>query len=511
MHRIREILRQKWTLGRTHRDIARSVGCGPATVSKVVERAKAAGLQPAQVDALGDDELEAVIHGVRVEPAAVRPVPDFGRIHVEHRRPGVTLELLHQEYVAEHPHGYRYTQFCELYRRWLDRRRLSMRQVHRAGEKMFVDYAGQRPNIVDAKTGEVRQVELFVSVLGASSLTYAEATLTQRGPDFIASHIRAFEYFGGVARAVVPDQLRSGVRSPCRYEPKIQRTYEAMASHYSTTVLPARPKHPKDKAKVEVAVQVAERWILACIRDEVFYSLANLNARISELLEVINTRPMRQYGVSRRELFERVERVALLPLPTERFAYCDFAKATVNIDYHFVYDDHFYSVPYQLRYEKVPVVELRATANTIEVFYRNKRVASHIRNYVKHAHTTKPEHMPEAHRKHLEWTPSRLISWGGKIGPKTQELVTKILETRKHPEQGYRTCLGLLRLSKKYGDDRLEAASARALQARAYSYRHVASMLANGLDRQPMLPLPEADDSPAVPDHHNVRGRGYYH
>jgi transposase len=511
MHRIREILRQKWNLNRTHREVAASVGCGVGTVSKVLERATAAGLDIAIVDALADDELERRVQGVRPEPPTKHEPPDFAAVHREHARPGVTLQLLHLEYLAKHPDGYRYTQFCELYRRWLGRRRLSMRQVHRAGEKGFVDYAGQRPYLVDPRTGECLAVELFVMVLGASNLTYAEATLTQRGPDFIASHVRAYEYFGGVPIGTGCDLLRSGVSKPCRYEPVIQRTYEAMAVHYGTTVLPARPKHPRDKAKVEVAVQVAERWILARLRNEEFATLEALNVRIAELLEELNGRVMRRYGVSRRDLFEQVERKHLLPLPPQRFTYCTFARATVNIDYHVAYDDHSYSVPYQLRYEPEPFVDLRVTSTTVEVLYKSRRVASHARSYEKYKHTTLAEHMPEAHRRQLEWTPSRIVSWAGKIGPSTQALVEKILASRRHPEQGYKTCLGLLRLTKKYGDERVEAASARALGVRAYSYRHVKSILEHGLDRQAALPPAGDEAASVVVDHENIRGAKYYH
>jgi len=514
MNRIREILRQKWSLHRSHREIAASVGVGLGTVTKVLTRADAAGLVAQQLDGLDDIELERVIQKAQPSATSKRALPDFELVHREHKRPGVTLELLHLEYLEKHHDGYRYTQFCELYRRWLKRRKLTMRQVHRAGEKAFVDYAGQHIYLVDPRTGECTAVELFVMVLGASNLTYAEATLSQRGPDFVASHMRAFEYFGGVTNSVVIDQLRSGVRIPCRYEPAIQRTYEAMAVHYGTTVLPARPKHPQDKAKVEVAVQVAERWILARLRNEEFSTLEAINARIAELLEDLNHRTMKRYGISRRELFERVEQGHLMPLPRERFVYCTFKRATVNIDYHIEYEGHFYSVPYQLRYEAEPVVEVRATVNTIEVLYKHRRVASHVRNYDRGRHTTVPDHMPEAHRKHLEWTPSRLISWADKVGPNTSALLTKVLELRRHPEQGYRTCLGLLRLTKTFGNDRVEAACTRAMQSRAYSYRHVKSILENGLDRQPILPIvqPESGHDDIKPiEHENVRGRDYYH
>lgn len=510
MKNIREILRQKWALQRTHRDVAASLGVSAGVVGKIVGKANEAGLTWEVVQSMSDEDLERVVYDGEPASAVLRPLPDFPYIHTERRRKGVTLALLHIEYLERNPTGYRYTQFCELYRRWLARRKLSMRQIHRAGEKCFVDYAGQRPYLVDRDTGECRPVELFVMVLGASNLTYAEATLTQRGADFVASHMRGFEYFGGVPLATVCDQLKSGVSRACRYEPEIQRTYEAMAVHYGTTVLPARPQHPRDKAKVEVAVQIAERWILACLRNEEFTTLDALNARIAELLEILNGRTMRRYGASRRALFEAVERKHLQPLPTERFAYCVFTRATVNIDYHVAYDDHAYSVPYQLRYESDPVVDLRVTATTIEILHKNRRVASHARSYAKHRHTTVPEHMPDAHRKHLEWTPSRIIAWAAKIGACMQAMVEKILESRRHPEQGYRTCLGLLRLSNEYGDARVEAACARALGVRAYSYRHVKSILEHNLDRQ--TPTPTDDGAPTTAiEHENIRGAKYYH
>ncbi len=503
MRKTREILRQKWCLGRSHREVSRSLGKGLGTISATVQRAEAAGLDWAAVAALSDEALDARMYGT---PAGGhrRVLPDFAAVHVEHKRPGVTLELLHLEYLERHPGGYQYTQFCDYYRHWLGRRRLSMRQLHRAGEKMFVDYAGQRPQIVDRVTGEVTPVELFVAVLGASSFTYAEATATQRVADFLASHVRALEFFGGVAAAVVPDQLRSGVTTPCRYEPGIQRSYEELAQHYGTTILPARPGKPRDKAKVEVAVQVAERWILARLRDEVFFSLAALNARIRELLAVLNARTMRAYGASRQELFERIDRPALKTLPAERFVHAEWKTARVNLDYHVELDRHFYSVPHALVRERV---ELRFTEATVEVFLRGQRVASHARSAERGRHTTIAEHMPKAHQRHLAWTPSRLVHWGKSIGPGTAALVEAILADRPHPEQGYRSCLGILRLAKRYGPERLEAACTRAVAVQARSYRHVDSILKRGLDR---APLPAIGARAASVTHENVRGADYY-
>jgi transposase len=506
MRNIREILRLKWTLRRSHRDTARSLGISPGAVASVVSRATAKALTWEAVGALTDDELERTLYGPKLALTIARPEPDRVWVHTELRRPGVTLELLHLEYLAQHPDGYRYSAFCRHYRRWLESRRCSMRQVHKAGEKTFVDYAGQHPHLVDARTGELIPLELFVAVLGASNYTYAEATLTQRSADFIASHTRAVEYFGGVTAVIVPDQLRAAVTEPCRYEPTVQRTYGDWARHYDTAIVPARPAKPRDKAKAEVAVQIAERWILARLRHETFFTLGALNERIWELLDELNARPMKTYGgQSRRDLFERLERGALRALPPTRYVYAEWSQARVNIDYHVEVDDHYYSVPHALIHT---LVEIRATAATIEILLRGQRVYLHVRSHQRGGYTTIPEHMPKAHRAHLEWTPSRLIRWAATIGPSTEALVGAILESRPHPEQGYRSCLGILRLAKRDGAPRLEAACARAVAAGARSYRHVDSILKHGLDRLPL----EAESPSACPPrpHSNVRGAAYY-
>ena len=505
MRKVREILRQKWELGRTHRQVAESVGASPGAIGATIKRAVAAGLDWAGVSGLDEEALEG-----RLYPSAAaedKALPDFAVVHAERHRPGVTLELLHHEYLEHHPAGYRYTQFCEHYRAWLRRRRLSMRQEHRAGEKLFVDYSGKRPSVIDPATGHRVEVELFVAVLGASNYTYAEATATQRGPDWIASHRRALAYLGGVPAMLVPDQLRSGVSRPCRYEPGIQRTYQELAEHYGTTVMPARPAHPRDKAKVEVAVQIVQRWILARLRNQTFFSLDELNGRIRELLDDLNARRMRVYGCSRRDLFERLDRAALRALPTEPFVYGEWKTARVNIDYHVDVEHHFYSVPHALVHEQVDV---RMTAVTIEVFHRGHRIAAHARSDERGRHTTIAAHMPHLHQKHLEWTPSRLIHWAESIGPATAKLVAVIIAERPHPEHGYRSCLGILRLGKRYGDERLEAACRRALTANARSYRHVDSILKNGLDRIALDPS-ASEATAATVDHENLRGRTYYH
>lgn len=507
MQRVREILRQKLELGLSHREVSTSVGVSVGVISKVVNRAARAGVDWAVVCALDDGALDVRLYGPRLPTTATRPVPNCVQIHVERKRPGVTLELLHVEYLEEHPDGYRYSQFCEHYRQWTKRHRLSMRQVHVAGEKLFIDYSGKKPSIKDPKTGELVEVELFVAALGASNYTYAEATRTQRSVDFIQSHVRTYEFLGGAPAITVPDQLKSGVTRSCWYDPTVQRTYEEMAQHYSTSVLPARPKRPKDKAKVEVAVQIVQRWILARIRNEVFFSLDALNERIAVLVEELNARPMKMYGgKSRAQLFAETDKNELKPLPATRFTFAEWKDARVNIDYHVEVDKHWYSVPFTLAHE---IMNVRSTSTMVEVFHKNTRITSHVRSYVPGRHTTKTEHMPKAHREALEWPPSRLIDWAGKFGPNTGRLVTELLAEFTHPEHGYRSCMGILRLGKRYGDDRLEAACARALVAGARRYRHVESILKNSLDKLPLVQAADENNEPVV--HENVRGSKYYH
>ena len=507
MRKIREILRLKWKLGRTHRETARSLSVSAGAVGSVIARAKARALSWSAVQELTDEALEESLYGPRTTVRSGRPEPDCAMIHRELRRVGVTLELLHVEYLEQHSSGYRYSAFCERYHKWKQQQRVSMRQVHKAGDKAFVDYSGKKPQVVDPETGEVREVEVFVAVLGASNYTFAEATETQQSRDWIASHTRAFDYFGGVTAAVIPDQLRTGVSKSCRYEPGLQRTYEQWAEHMGTAVIPARPRKPKDKAKVEVAVLVAQRQIMARLRDETFFSLDALNERIAQLLEQLNDRPMKGFGgQSRRQMYEDLDQPVLRALPATRFVYAQWLTARVNIDYHVEVDRHYYSVPHTRIHQKLDV---RLTATTVEILKGNDRVWAHKRSYFAGRHTTVAEHMPKAHQKHMEWSPSRLKNWGGTIGPSTHKLVEQILQSRPHPEQGYRSCLGILRLSKRYGAERLEAAAARAVSVGARSYRHVDSILKNGLDR---LPPPEADAEPEQPPivHENLRGPDYY-
>jgi len=504
MRKLREILRLKYERSMRHRAIARACGVGVGTVSEYVRRARKAGLSwplPADLD---DGTLEARLFEAP-EPKRERIPPDVARIHQELKRTGVTLRLLWEEYLEIHPDGYRYSQFCEIYRRWAKKLKPSMRQVHRAGEKTFIDFSGKRPHIADRRTGEQIPVELFVAALGASSFTYAEATESQKLPCWVGTHVRMVDYFDGSTKIWVPDQLKSGVTKPCRYEPGVNRTYQELAEHYEAVVIPARPGKAKDKAKVESAVLVAQRWILARLRDQTFFSITELNQTIWKLLEELNDRPMQKLGGSRRQLYERLDKPALKPLPTQRYEMAEWKRCTVNIDYHVEVEHHYYSVQHQLLGEKV---EARYTTSIVEIYYRGKRITSHRRRY-DHRPSTKAEHMPRSHRAHAEWTPSRLIRWAGKTGPATGRLVAEILRSRPHPEQGYRACLGIMRLGRRYGPERLEAASRRAEHLRSASYRTVKNILSSAQDR---LPFDEQEprSTPPTPVHANIRGASYY-
>jgi len=506
MRQIREILRQKWALGLSNRQIARGCGISRPTVGEYLRRAEKAGLSWPLPAGLDDTELEAKLFPPAVAiPADQRAVPDWAEVHRELKRQGVTLTLLWDEYKAAHPEGYQYSWFCEHYRAWLGQVDVVMRQDHRAGEKLFVDYAGQTVPIVDRHTGEVSEAQIFVAVLGASNYTYAEATRTQSLPDWIGSHVRAFRYFGSVPAIVVPDNIKSGVHLAHRYEPEINATYAEMARHYGVAVVPTRSARPRDKAKVEAGVLVVERWILARLRNRSFFSLAELNGAIVELLEDLNGRPFKKLPGTRRALFEALDRPAMQLLPASAYEYAEWKKVRVNIDYHVAVDKHYYSVPYQLVKEQL---DARVSANTVELLYKGKRVASHRRSRQVGRHTTVTAHMPKAHRDYAEWTPERLVRWAEETGQATARLVQTILTSRPHPQHGYRACLGIMRLGKTYGEVRLEAASRRALAIGACSYKSVESILKNNLDKKP-LPATTIE-SPAI-EHDNLRGPDYYH
>jgi len=504
MRKIREILRLGLKCGMGCRQIGRSCSISHSTVSEYLHRAKKAGLAYDEIENMDDLQLERLVkNDVSEKSTQNRDQPDWKVIHQELKKKGVTLQLLWQEYKLIHPEGYQSTQFYELYSRWKNKLHVTMRQTHKAGEKMFVDYAGQTVPVVDRKTGQVKDAQIFTAVLGASNYTYAEATRDQGLANWIASHIRAFEYFGGVPQIVVPDNLRSGISKSCRYEPDINPTYQDMATHYGTVIIPARVRKPKDKAKAEVGVQIVERWILAALRNHTFFSLPHLNEAIDGLLDKLNHRPFKKLEGSRESLFEAIEKKALLALPQSRYVFAEWKKAGVNIDYHVELDRHYYSVPYKLVREKV---QIRYTATTVEIFYKGMRVASHKRSYRSGHHSTQKEHMPKSHQQHLAWSPSRIINWASTIGKSCAQVVDTIMKSRQHAEQGYRSCLGILRLANAYSNDRLEAACKRAIAIRGCNYKSIRSILEKGLDTQP---LPNASNAPKI-EHKNIRGRSYY-
>jgi transposase len=379
-----------------------------------------------------------------------------------------------------------------------------MHQDHKAGEKVFVDYCGDPLSMIDPATGVATDAYLFVAVLGASGYTYAEATLNEQLPAWIDCHVHAFDFFQGVPRIVVPDQTRTAVQKPCRYDPALNVTYREMAVHFGTCIIPARPRRPRDKAKAEQGVLLVERWIIAALRNRSLVGIEAVNEAIDELLEKLNNRPLRRLKVSRRELFEEIDRPVLNPLPQRPYEFSQGkVKVRVNIDYHVEYEKHRYSVPYRYVHKEV---DIRATAKTIEVFFNHNRIASHARSYQKHGFTTATDHMPRSHREHAEWTPSRLIRWAKKIGPATAELVETIMNERRHPQQGFRACLGIIRLGKTYSAERLEKACRRALRCGTHTYPSVHSILKNNLEDKP---LPTKGAKP-LPRHKNVRGSDYY-
>ena len=508
MRVVREILRLITVENLPVREIARRTGKAPSTVRATLGRCRGAGVSWPLPDGLSDSALEERLYGKggsKPGPAR-RAEPDWASIHRELKRKHVTLSILWEEYIAQQPEGLRYSRFCELYRSFAAKLPVVMRQTHSGGEKLFVDYAGDTvPVIVDRLSGESRQAQIFVAVLGASSFSYAEATWTQSLPDWIAAHAHAFEAIGGVPKLLVPDNTKVAVIKACLYDPQVNRTYSELASHYETGILPARPRKPRDKAKVESGVLIIERYLLGRLRHRIFYSLAELNQAIQEMLADVNERrPLRRLGVTRRQLFEELDRPQLRPLPAEPYVYAEWRVGRAGLDYHVEAGDHYYSVPHRFAKDEFDV---RITARTVEVFRKGERVAAHLRNSGNHRHTTIPEHMPSSHRHFADWSIERIRREASAIGRSTSALCEQILEERRHPEQGFRACLGIIRLVKSFGRDRVEAACLRALEIGARSYSSVRSILDNNLDRQ--AAAKRAADGPAIL-HANIRGPRYY-
>lgn len=503
MRKIREVLRLRHAGGLSIRAIARACSIGKETVREYLFRASEAGLSWPLPDGLKDEELEQRLFPSALKSFGKKSVPDWALIHQELKRKGVTRQLLWAEYKEERANHLSYSQFCELYRKWAKELHPVMRITHKAGEKLFVDFAGLTMPYTDPSTGEEKQAHIFVATWGASNYTYAEAFPSQSLTSWVSGHVRAFKYFGGAPEVLVPDNTKTAVTSPCYYEPDLNPTYLELAEFYGSAVLPTRVKEPKDKAKVEKGVQTVEYWLIAPLRKRQFFSIEEINEALWERLDELNSRPMQKLKRSRKEMFEELDKPALKPLPQQAFEIAEWKKAKVGIDYHVEFNKHYYSVPYTLIKK---TVYLRATENVVEVFCKNKRVSSHKRDDTPGRHSTHPPHMPESHRQYTEWNPERFRRWAEQAGVFTAELVEKIFSSRAHPEQGYRSCLGLMRLETGYGKERLEAAAKRALFFSYYSYRGVRNILQAGLDRMEI----EEPAGITVKKHANLRGTDYY-
>ena len=504
MRKISEVFRQRFELKLSYRDIARSQNISTTTVYDYLARAKVAGIGWQLPEGISEQELYDKLFLPIKNGSIQRPLPDWEWVCREVRKKGVTLRLLWREYRDVHPTGLGYTQFCERYRAYLKTVTPVMRQIHKGGEKTFVDYSGMKMPWLDPATGEIHEAEIFVGALGASQFIFAEATATQQLPDWITSHIRMWEFYGGVSEIVVPDNLLTGVTKAHRYDPDINKNYQHLSEHYGFAIVPARIYEPKDKAKVESAVGIIERQILAPLRHITFTSIGAINEAIKPRLAVLNNQQFQKMKTSRRELFETLDKPALKPLPPEKYYYADWINAKIHIDYHFVYDDHYYSVHYQHIHHEVVI---RATAKIVECFYQEKRIAAHARSFVRYGFTTLKEHMPPAHLAHAEWTPERMKRWASKTGPNTVKFMDYMIASRAFPQQAFRACLGLLRLGERFGNDRLEKACIIAYSAGATRYQQVESILKNRLDT---LSLSHDEPAPTVTPHANIRGAKYY-
>ena len=499
MRKIREVLRLKFEARLSDQEVARAIGSARSTVQECLRRSREAGLGWPLPPELDEEALHARLYQ-RSVPLSRTPQPDFAHIHAELKRPGVTRLLLWQEYKAGRPDGWQYSVFCDQYRRWLATQDVVLRQNHIPGDKMFVDYAGQTVPIVDASSGEETAVQIFVAVLGASSYTYAEATWTQSLPDWLGSHVRALEDFGGVPRAAVPDNLKSGVTKPHRYDPALNPAYQDFAEHYGLAILPARVRKPRDKAKVEVGVQVVERWILARLRNHRFFSLGELNAAIRDLVAELNGRPFKKREGSRASVFAEIEKPALRPLPPTAYEFATWKKAKVHLDYHVEIERSYYSVPYALIGK---TVEARITANAIEVFHRQSLVARHLRSRVRGRFVTLAVHRPERHSAVIDLTHERLMQRALAIGSATAEVLAQQMHRRVHPEESLRTSLGILRLARDFSPEALERAAARAVALRTFSYRALRALIA-------APPPAEPERAALALEHENVRGGTYF-
>ena len=505
MRHIEEMLKLDQQ-GLSERSIGKRMGIHRRTVGRYLAQAKKAGIRYPLPEGISEEALGLVLNPVSARPVeGKRSLPQWDDIHAELRKnPHLTRYLVWTEYKEANPEGLGYSQFCERYRAWKKQGGAVMHFEHRAGEKLFTDFAGDSVPILDPTTGrEQFRAQIFVAVLGASNYTSARACANQTVAAWIEGCTNAFTHMGGVSRCVVPDNAKAAVITPSRYEPVINATFLEWARHYGTTILPTRPRKPRDKAKVEGGVLIVERTILARLRHRRFFSLFELNEAIGELLAEVNAEPFQQLDGCRNSVFEEVDKPALLPLPATPYEYCEWKKFIVQLNYHVLVDHCFYSVPYK---HIGVTADVRVTRTTVEVFVAGTRVASHLRARVKGKYTTVDDHMPSHHRAQAAWTPERILRWAGTVGPYTSTLCEGIMAANYVPEKGFMACQGIIRLARAYSPERVEAACHKALALRSYSYRSVASILKKGLDKEPHRHRPVA----WAPAHTNIRGQEYY-
>jgi transposase len=502
VNKIKEILRLKYEAQLSNRAIAGACKVSNSTVGEYLKRAETAGVSW-PLGEIGEEELyQKLFPEKAVVSERKYPVPDWKEVQKEKKQKGVTLQLLWQEYKEKYPEGYQYSRFCEYFQRWKDSQVEPRRHIeHTGGEQMQVDYAGLKIPVTDPETGEISQASVFVAILPASNYIYAEAQSSENQCNWNNGHVRALEYFGGVPKIVVPDNLKTGITKPNYYEPGVNLAYQELAEYYQFAVLPARIKKPRDKGSGENGVQNVERWVIAPLRNRKFFSVHEVNQAFIEKLDRLNNKVMQAVGRTRRQEFEEIDQLNLRPLPEKPYEYTERKTATVNIDYHIEFNEHLYSVPHALIHQKV---DIHATEKMVEIRHHGKSVAIHPRNFRQGRFSTLREHMPANHQFMEDINPDRLIEWGSKIGPQTATLVKATLRSRPFPEQAYRSCLGILSLAKKYDYALLEQACQSVFEAKEFSYKAVAEELIY-LQKQVAAPVIET-----LPTHENIRGADYY-
>lgn len=507
MRKIRDVLRLHFSADLSIRQISSSTKISVGSIQSLLKKAKELELYwPLPVD-IDDSQLAQLFYPQSDTSQSSRfHVPDWLEVRKQLSMKGVTKQLLWEEYTQQYPNRcYSYSQFCDRYLHWLKNQRRSMRQHHKAGDVLFVDYAGQTMPVINPQTGEITQAQIFVAALGASNYYYADATWTQGLKDWLGSHVRAFEYIGGVPNIVVPDNLKSGVSKACRYDPDVNPSYQQLAAHYDTAIVPARPYKPKDKSKAEVGVQIIERWILARLRHHTFFSLHELNQCIQALLVEVNNKPFKQLKGTRQQWFEELDKPALKPLPHHAYEYTQIKQVKVNIDYHVQFGNHYYSVPHQLVGEKLM---LHAKPRTVEMYFQNKRVASHPRND-RYGFTTRPEHMPTQHQKHHKVSEGSLMNWAKDIGDEALKWVKMQLKSKPHPQQAFRVCIGALQLANKYSPERVNKACCIANRHQLYRLQQLKDVLNSNQDKL----VTDINNAPTtLPQaHENIRGPNSFH